>query len=299
MKDAALKTHSPSATNTKNGKKHNAETSPRDSTRGANPLWQKLALHSDGEINIGSGYGPCEQQADEIADKVSDNSLHAQLEGIPNKSSILAKANAKSGEPGSVTSSVKHVIESSEEGNPLNSSVRSRIEPVLGADLSSIRIHHSPASQAASKSINAQAFNYRNHIFLGQNQSPDDVSLIGHEATHATQHQSAGNIVWRKDLQVELNTELEAWAKGKGYSLDPNHKDYAFVLQEYAYGLARDGGNVDPTPKPKDPAEVKKMGDELQKNFLARQDDYECRKSGTKRNASRHAGTGPRLRLAS
>jgi len=61
------------------------------------------------------------------------------------------------------------------------------VEPVLGADLSSVRVHSGVQAKEASQSLNAKAFTHRNDIFLGEGQSPHDTRLMAHEATHTVQ----------------------------------------------------------------------------------------------------------------
>ena len=79
-----------------------------------------------------------------------------------------------------------------DSGSPLNTTVRRRVEPLLGADLSSVRVHGSPAARATARALDAQAFTHQDHIWLGPSQSPDDVELLAHEATHVVQ-QRGGN----------------------------------------------------------------------------------------------------------
>ena len=79
-----------------------------------------------------------------------------------------------------------------DSGAPLSGAVRERIEPVLGADLSSVHVHTSPAARESARSLRAKAFTYRNHIWVGPGQSADDVELMAHEATHVVQ-QGAGH----------------------------------------------------------------------------------------------------------
>ena len=76
-------------------------------------------------------------------------------------------------------------------GSPLSDRVRERVEPLLGADLSQVRVHSDLAAQETAAQLQARAFTHGNHIWLGANQSPSDTSLLAHEATHVVQ-QSAG-----------------------------------------------------------------------------------------------------------
>lgn len=79
-------------------------------------------------------------------------------------------------------------------GHPLHDSVRSRVEPLLGADLSQVRVHSSPAANATAAQLDAKAFTHGNHIWLGANQSSSDVALMSHEATHVVQQSAAPSV---------------------------------------------------------------------------------------------------------
>jgi hypothetical protein len=76
-------------------------------------------------------------------------------------------------------------------GSPLSESIRQKVEPILNADLSQVRVHDDAAAHESAATLQARAFTHGNHIWLGANQSPSDTSLLAHEATHAVQ-QSAG-----------------------------------------------------------------------------------------------------------
>jgi len=87
--------------------------------------------------------------------------------------------------------SVKNTINSPEGGSPLNETVRSRVEPVLGTDLSAVRVHSNASAQDASQSLNALAFTHQNNVFLGKGQSASDTKLMAHELTHVAQQTSS------------------------------------------------------------------------------------------------------------
>ncbi len=90
-----------------------------------------------------------------------------------------------------IPDTVKSTINTPGGGAPLSETVRSRIEPVLRADLSAVRVHTDRTAQTASRSLNAAAFTHRNNIFLGKGQRPTDIQLMAHEATHVVQQSSA------------------------------------------------------------------------------------------------------------
>jgi hypothetical protein len=83
------------------------------------------------------------------------------------------------------------IVQPPDGGTPLNGDVRSRVEPVLGADLGAVRVHNGPAARDAADTLGARAFTHKNHIWLGSNQRADDTKLLAHEATHVV-HQSDG-----------------------------------------------------------------------------------------------------------
>ncbi|MCP3097289.1 DUF4157 domain-containing protein [Myxococcus sp. K15C18031901] len=89
--------------------------------------------------------------------------------------------------PGRTPSDIDSSLPSSSPGVPMASSVRERIEPVLGADLGHVRVHEDSESRGTARELGARAFTHGSHIFLGPDQHADDVALLAHEATHVVQ----------------------------------------------------------------------------------------------------------------
>lgn len=85
------------------------------------------------------------------------------------------------------STSVQQAVSSPGPGAPLPEAVRGQVEPVLGADLSDVRVHSSTGSRQAAKDINAMAFTHKNNIHLGEGQSSSNVALMAHELTHVVQ----------------------------------------------------------------------------------------------------------------
>ncbi|HAB15421.1 MAG TPA: hypothetical protein DCE44_03115, partial [Verrucomicrobiales bacterium] len=107
-----------------------------------------------------------------------------------------------------------------DSGAPLTDGIRSRVEPVLGADLSSVRVHTSTAAQATAAQLQAKAFTHRNHIWLGPGQSPDDQRLLAHEATHVVQQEGAPGLVQRQpDLDAGATSGVPSEIVSEGRSL--------------------------------------------------------------------------------
>lgn len=189
------------------------------------------------KLTVGAADDPYEKEADAVADKVMRMPVGGEQEevlSIQSKplsvSPIQRKPeNALAQGQASAPDSVADTIKSPGSGSPLSESIRSRIEPVLGADLSSVRVHTDSQSQLASQSIQAKAFTHGNNIFVGPGQSATDTRLMAHEATHTVQQASDVIHLDRIDDIIE------------------NHEDFGGLnLQEEALGahlagLIRDG----------------------------------------------------------
>lgn len=74
-------------------------------------------------------------------------------------------------------------------GSPIPSGVRQAVEPSLGADLSSVRVHSDSSAEQMARSLRARAFTHGRDIYLGSGESPLDTRLIAHEAAHVVQQE--------------------------------------------------------------------------------------------------------------
>lgn len=72
-------------------------------------------------------------------------------------------------------------------GSPVDSSLRRALEPRMGADLSTARVHQDSEANEAASAINARAFTQGQDIFLARGESERDTRLIAHELTHVVQ----------------------------------------------------------------------------------------------------------------
>ncbi len=159
-----------------------------------------------------------EQEADQVADAVVQrdalsSSAFSPHAASPIGSTIQRKCDACEAEEqaqtepseddeaiqrqASSTTAVDHQalpqsIRPHDSGTPLPAPVKDKIEPVLGADLSGVRVHDSDEDRQVAHSLKAQAFTHKNHIWLGKNQRADDMKLMSHESAHVVQ-QTAGS----------------------------------------------------------------------------------------------------------
>jgi hypothetical protein len=104
------------------------------------------------------------------------NGEEINLQAKPNGPTPLARSNKAA-----------KLVYSPGPGTPLAKNIRSRVEPVLNADLNHVRVHSDSRANEATKSIKAKAFTHKNNIFLGPGQSANDLSLMSHESTHVVQ----------------------------------------------------------------------------------------------------------------
>ena len=80
-------------------------------------------------------------------------------------------------------------------GKQLDSSVRARLEPVLGADFADVRVHADGAGAEVSRELGARALAVGRHIAFGAGEyqpgTPVGDALLAHELAHVAQQSSA------------------------------------------------------------------------------------------------------------
>jgi hypothetical protein len=94
----------------------------------------------------------------------------------------VAEAEAESGPPELAASPQKLTT----GGSPLPDATRSFYENRLGRDLSAVRVHTGTPARAMSESINARAFTYGSHVWMGEGTAAPSHTLA-HELTHVLQ----------------------------------------------------------------------------------------------------------------
>jgi hypothetical protein len=72
-------------------------------------------------------------------------------------------------------------------GHLLSTTTRNYMEPRFGVDFGNVRLHTDEQAQQTASKIQASAFTYRNHIWLGNGANEHDKSLMAHELTHIVQ----------------------------------------------------------------------------------------------------------------
>lgn len=163
------------------------------------------------KVVVGPPNDPFEQEADRVADRVTADGPPTRSMGIP-----------------AVSSRTAATIDSPGAGQPIAPALRSRIEPHVAADLGGVRVHTGLGAQHAAASLQARAFTHRQHIFLGRGESPTNLRLMAHEATHVVQQGAAVQrlpLVSRAPDQVQrlpafISDRLASYARHiPGYTL--------------------------------------------------------------------------------
>lgn len=154
---------------------------------GAGGPQRKLSVSQPGD--------PMEREADAMAARVSAGPGAYQPTRILSAARAPVAPAAADGSAGDgagvdVSPALESLIREPGAGEPLPPDVRDRIESHLGVPLAGVQLHTGPAAQEAAVQLGARAFTFGNHIFLGPGESPHDVALMAHEATHVVQQQA-------------------------------------------------------------------------------------------------------------
>lgn len=177
-------------------------------------------------------------------------------------------------------SSTSTEITPPDTGAPLAPPVRARLEPMLGADLGSVRIHSSAAARQTASALDAKAFTHKQDIWLGANASADDIELMAHEAAHVVQQtrgnakglvqrapadyrhpEDGGNVHRRMQQRIDKSLDQEtpeAESGGEGTTAEPGNipppsrgVDARRAAQQIDRGeLAEERAELEPEAKP-------------------------------------------------
>jgi hypothetical protein len=175
-----------------------------------NPVWGRLALAGiRPKLQIGAPDDPLEREADRVAERVlrMPDSGDPRSALSPTRSPVLRRkcaaceeeeregqvrreSDGQSGPAaGEVPPSVRETL--SHPGEPLDARVRRRMEPGLGADLFSVRVHRDGQAAESARAIGARAYAYGSHIAFAAGQFAPETGegrrLLAHELAHVIQ----------------------------------------------------------------------------------------------------------------
>lgn len=86
-----------------------------------------------------------------------------------------------------VSEQVGQLVSTPGTGEPLRPEIQKTLEDSLEVDLSPVRVHTDERSAGVADRLNARAFTYGPHIFLGSRERPADLGLMAHEVAHVIQ----------------------------------------------------------------------------------------------------------------
>lgn len=155
----------------------------------ANIVQAKLSVNAPGD--------KYEQEADAIAETVSQTSTGSSAQPVTNNSSqpVPPKEEAN----GKVSSHLNNKIENSKgSGNSIDGDTQALMSNRLGADFSSVKIHSDDKSQAMNHQLNAKAFTTGEDIYFNEGEynpaSSAGKKLLAHELVHVVQQRKARSI---------------------------------------------------------------------------------------------------------
>ena len=139
--------------------------------------------HQDPDVPNQEDVDTANLEADEFAEIESGepNNPKGDINLSPTEGSAVGA------EGGQAPNDVVQAVAQPGVGRPLPASVRHFMEPRFGVGFSDVRIHDKPDDQTTAERIGARAFTYKNHIWLGKNESVDNRRLMAHELTHVVQ----------------------------------------------------------------------------------------------------------------
>lgn len=229
-------------------------------------LSTKSSLPIQPKLKVGPANDIYEQEADRIArtviKPVSSASKPAQPSSKSPSISRIQRSAPIGAAGGEVDQDVERRLRSSQSGGKsMPDAVRHSIEPKVGADLSSVKVHTDSNAVQLNRDLGAKAFTHGSHIYYGAGQSPHDVQLTAHEAVHTIQQGAvaSGTLQRKKKKQRVVDTDnasskvpneaedfrltLAVWQD------DPNFltKSTSFVFKKAAHSIF--GGKKPQAPK--------------------------------------------------
>jgi len=145
------------------------------------------------KLTIGVADDVYEREADRVADKIMQMSASSSYDGDNFHKDIgIQRISANPNSSYTLESDLDVNLNQS-GGKPLSLTTRQFMEPRFGVDFSHVRLHADSNAHQMVSQLQARAFTYGHHIWLGSGESDHDKNLIAHELTHAVQ-QGVGEI---------------------------------------------------------------------------------------------------------
>ncbi|MCE9668359.1 DUF4157 domain-containing protein [Myxococcus stipitatus] len=144
-----------------------------------------LPAYLRGAMGLGAGTQAVPPVQAKLAVAPAKSALEEQADQVARTASAPASGPSSSATPPRPPATPNRLTGTS--GEPLSPRVRERVEPVVGRNLSDVRVHQASDDRDAAESLRARAFTHKEHVFLGRGESAEDVELLAHEMTHVVQ----------------------------------------------------------------------------------------------------------------
>lgn len=151
---------------------------------------------------------PCEGKKEERTTLQASPIQNKKEDENESKKTLQTSRDAGTGSP-RMQSAAARAIGSKGSGAPLQPSIRGVLESRMSAGFGGVRVHTDTAAQETAAALRAKAFTHRSDIWLGRGQSPTNVHLMAHEATHVVQ-QGAASLQRAPVSSVQRVAEKEA-----------------------------------------------------------------------------------------
>jgi hypothetical protein len=176
------------------------------------------------KLTIGPAEDIYEQEADYVAEQIMqmpDSSIQ------PHSDQPHQRINVRriSAHGGVAFGSDQDIKINQSGGRPLSSATRSFMEPRLGVDFGHVRLHTDHDAHQTASQIQARAFTYGHHIWLGKEESEQNKKLLAHELTHvmqqstrlntpAVQHKISPMIQRAVSFSINNPLKIDHWTPG-------------------------------------------------------------------------------------
>jgi hypothetical protein len=171
------------------------------------------------EVAVGGVDDAAEQEANQVADKVTAGEKAPAVAKLPatpgEKAPAVARAAAPGPAPGAAAQekAAARAVDQKGSGKPMAPQTRNTLEKSMGTDLGNVRVHDDATAQQSARDLGARAFTHGSDIWMGPGESQSDVGLMAHEAAHAVQQ---GNTVRRVPTAQQTADQSGAAAQPGG-----------------------------------------------------------------------------------
>lgn len=141
-------------------------------------------------VPVEPAHSPLEREADDVARRVVAGHGVPTVQANPTIPGSRPARAARSAAASPLTA--PGPLQPPGPGEPLPQATRRTLEDRMGTDLSDVRVHGDAQARQQARALDARAFTAGSDVWLGDGESPHDLGLMAHEATHVVQQRQPG-----------------------------------------------------------------------------------------------------------